>query len=204
MKKTIFVGFGFFVIYLFFDYINIFQLLGMSFGRININILDVLINIMVATVLYIITYVTLDKRQIQKEKNSKEMADVLLLNAYTRCKDSLVFVCNREFVKKIIVPKADFDKIAEDDEVMRNICNAPFYTSENILRLAENGYVDKSVLKDYLKIQSDFKHWVSNKITFYDLDGTGTAEQQRFYNNMQSNLENLKDKLENEIDRLSQ
>ena len=198
------IGLLFFVVYLLLDYINIFQLLGLSFGRININVLDILINAMVVIVLYIVTYVTLNKKQIQKERNSKEMADVLLLNAYTKCNDSLSFVCDRDFVERYIVPKTDFNKIIQEDEMIKNICNSPFYTSDSVLRLAESGYVEKKVLKKYLLIQKDFKYWVSSKIAFYDLDGTGTAEQQKFYNNMQLNLGNLKKMLEKEIKRLSE
>lgn len=203
LKKMISIGLSFFVVYLLLDYINIFQLLGLSFGRININVLDVLINSIVVIVLYIVTYMTLNKKQIQKEKNSKEMADVLLLNAYMKCNESLSFVCDREFVERYIVPKADFNKIIQEDEMIKNICNSPFYTNDSILRLAESGYVEKEVLEKYLLIQKDFKHWVSNKITFYDLDGTGTAVQQKFYNNMQLNLGNLRKMLEKEIKRLS-
>jgi|GEM_PF-2376608 len=38
-------------------------------------------------------------------------------------------------------------------------------------RLAENGYIEKEVLENYLIIQKDFKYWVSSKIAFCDLDG---------------------------------
>lgn len=161
-------------------------------------------NAIVVVVLYAITYLALDKRQIQKEKNSKEMADLLLLNTYRSCYDSLSFICDSEFAKRYIVPKADFNKTIQDDDIIKNICNSPFRTNDNILRLAESGYVEKETLQKYLTIQNDFKYWSSTKIAFYDLDGTGTREQQEFYNNMQLKLNDIKKILEKEIARLSQ
>lgn len=192
-----------FAIYLLLDYINIFQLLGLSFGRININVLEILTNAMVVIALYAVTYWTIDKKQIEKEKNSKEMANVLLINTYKRCIDTLPFVHDREFVKKFIVMKTDSKEKEQDEEIAQNLCTSPFFTSDTILRLAENGYIEKEILENYLIIQKDFKHWVSSKIAFCDLDGTGTIDEQRFYNNMQLNLERLKEMLEKELERLS-
>ncbi|MBE7047759.1 MAG: hypothetical protein E7393_00085 [Ruminococcaceae bacterium] len=71
------------------------------------------------------------------------MANVLLINTYKRCIDTLPFVHDREFVKKFIVMKTDSEEKEQDEEIAQNLCISPFFTSDTILRLAENGYIEK-------------------------------------------------------------
>lgn len=191
------------IVYLILDYINIFQLLGLSYARINVDTLGIVINAVVVIVLYVVTYHTLDKRQIKKEDNAKKMADLLMLNTYTKCYDSLSMFLDKNLIKKYIIPKVDFDKLMRENEVAMNICNMPFSTSENILNLAENGHVDNEDLQRYLTIQKEFKEFISDSITFYDLDGNGTHEQNEYYRRLQLRRKNITEMLVDEIRRLS-
>lgn len=88
-----------FGIYVILDYLNVPQLLGLSSDRINMDFFDVFLNSVIVIVLYIITYFFVDSRQIQKDANAKDTADVLLLYTYKECLDNLRMVGNIEWVK---------------------------------------------------------------------------------------------------------
>ena len=87
-----------FGIYVILDYLNVPQLLGLSSDRINMDFFDVFLNSVIVIVLYIITYFFVDSRQIQKDANAKDTADVLLLYTYKECLDNLRMVGNIEWV----------------------------------------------------------------------------------------------------------
>lgn len=107
-----------FVVYVIFDYLNVPRLLGLSSERINMGFFDALLNAVIVIVLYIITYFFVDSRQIQKDANAKDTANVLLLYTYKECLDNLRIVGNIEWVKKYIAPKVDGDKPVTENKIM--------------------------------------------------------------------------------------
>lgn len=128
-----------FGIYVILDYLNVPQLLGLSSDRINMDFFDVFLNSVIVVVLYIITYYFVDRRQIQKDANSKDTADVLLLYTYKECLDNLRMVWNSEWVKKYIVPKVDGNKPVTENKIIMNLQRLPFSSKGEILELSKSG-----------------------------------------------------------------
>lgn len=191
--------FGFYVIL---DYLNVPQLLGFSSDRINMDFFDVLLNSVIVVVLYIITYYFVDRRQIQKDANSKDTAGVLLLYTYKECLDNLRIVWNSEWVKKYIVPKVDGNKPMTENKIIMNLQRLPFSSKGEILELSKSGYVEKEVLARYLHIQQEYNHIINMKITFYDLINPQTADQQALFMDISHRSDELMSLLGEEIKRL--
>lgn len=193
-----------FVIYVILDYLNVPQLLGLSSDRINMDFFDVFLNSVIVVVLYIITYYFVDRRQIQKDANSKDTADVLLLYTYKECLGNLRMVRNSEWVKKYIVPKVDGNKPVTENKIIMNLQRLPFSSKGEILELSKSGYVEKEVLARYLHIQQEYNHIINMKITFYDLINPQTADQQALFMDINHRSDELVSLLGEEIKRLGE
>ena len=191
-----------FVVYVIFDYLNVPRLLGLSSERINMGFFDALLNAVIVMVLYIITYFFVDSRQIQKDANAKDTADVLLLYTYKECLDNLRIVGNIEWVKKYIAPKVDGDKPVTENKIIMNLQHIPFSSKREILELSKSGYVEKEVLARYLHIQQEYNHIIIMKITFYDLTNPQTADQQVLFMDINRRSDELIPLLGEEIKRL--
>ena len=191
-----------FGIYVILDYLNVPQLLGLSSERINMDFFDVFLNSVIVVVLYIITYYFVDRRQIQKDANSKDTADVLLLYTYKECLDNLRMVWNSEWVKKYIAPKIDGNKPVTENKIIMNLQGLPFSSKGEILELSKIGYVEKEVLARYLHIQKEYNHIINMKITFYDLIDPQTPDQQALFMDINHRSDELMSMLGEEIKRL--
>lgn len=191
-----------FALYVILDYLNVPQLLGLSSNRINMDFFGVLLNSVIVVVLYIITYYFVDRRQIQKDANSKDTADVLLLYTYKECLDNLQMVWNREWVKKYIVPKVDGNKPVTENKIIMNLQGLPFSSKREILELSKSGYVEKEVLARYLYIQKEYNHIINMKITFYDLINPQTDDQKALFMDINHRSDELMSMLGEEIKRL--
>lgn len=191
-----------FVVYVIFDYLNVPRLLGLSSERINMGFFDALLNAVIVMVLYIITYFFVDSRQIQKDANAKDTANVLLLYTYKECLDNLRIVGNIEWVKKYIAPKVDGDKPVTENKIIMNLQHIPFSSKREILELSKSGYVEKEVLAWYLHIQQEYNHIIIMKITFYDLTNPQTADQQVLFMDINRRSDELIPLLGEEIKRL--
>lgn len=191
-----------FLLYVILDYLNVPGLLGLSCERINVDFFDVFLNSVIVVVLYIITYYFVDRRQIQKDANSKDTADVMLLYTYKECLDNLRMVWNSELVKKYIIPKVDGNKPVTENKIIVNLQCSPFASKTEILELSKSGYVEKDVLARYLHIQQEYNHIINMKITFFDLIIPETDEQKALFMDINHRSDELMSMLGEEIRRL--
>lgn len=193
-----------FAAYVVVDYLNVPQLLGVSSNRINMGFFDVFLNSVIVIVLYIITYLFVDRRQIQKDANAKGTADVLLLYTYKECLDNLKIVRNRQWVEKFIIPKVDGNKPANEDKIISNFQRNPFSSKVELLELSKGGYVEKTALATYLHIEKEYKYIISSKIIFYDLVHPETEEQQALFQDITHRNDDLISLLRKEVKRLEE
>ena len=193
---------GIFLVYVILDYINVPTLLGITSDSINMGFFDVFMNSVIVVVLYIITYYFVDTRQIQKDMNAIDTADVLLLYTYKECLDNLQMVRNSALVEKYIIPKVDGDKPVTENKIIMNLQQLPFSSKGEILELSREGYVEKAVLVRYLQIQKEYAYVINMKITFYDLNNPQTDEQKVLYADIKRRSDELKAMLEGEVRRL--
>ena len=191
-----------FGIYVILDYLNVPQLLGLSSDRINMDFFDVFLNSVIVIVLYIITYFFVDSRQIQKDANAKDTADILLLYTYKECVDNLHIVLNPMWTKNYIAPKVDFNRPINKNSVVSNIQDLPFSSKSEIFELATGGYVEKEVLTRYLHIQAEYIYVVAMEITFFDLTNPKLESQRVLFDIINRRKDALLALLDEEIKRL--
>ncbi len=197
-----FVGIPF-VVYIILDYVNIPTFLGIKMNNISYDLLSIFIDISVLILLYIVSYRIIDKRQIDKDENAKQTANILIKASYDKCLRYLSIIDNQQLLEQYVIPKIDFNEAQLDSPVAKNFQNNPFEEYASILSLAENGAVDKTDLLTYLEIEDLYKGYISNRITFFDIDKNArTNDQMKLKAIIARNREDLRNKLEEEIQRL--
>lgn len=184
------------------DYFNLPTCVGLKMGNVNNDVFGAVFNAFVVIALYVITYVVLDKRQIEKDENAKSTANLLMLSAYQQCKDLIKMVDNQQVLEENIVPKIDFNKINLDNRVMTNLQNNPFTEHAHIIELAENGAIVSSDLSIYLKIMELYKSFVSMRITFFNIYKSQNLEHISLHKRILEDKDKLNSMLDNEMERL--
>ena len=174
MKKKVYqvvilIGVLPFVMFILLDYLDIPSFMGLSITSLNYDLFGAVLNAFVVIVLYIITFIVVDKRQIKKDENAKQAASILLLYTYKQCKDTLTLVNDQKVLDTYIVPKVDFNKTDVDNLVTMNLKNMPFVEHSKILDFATTGAIDASRLERYYQIMNRYKSYISLRITFFDI-----------------------------------
>lgn len=67
--------------YLIVDYLNVPTLLNIYIDNLNTDLLNIVINSIIVITLYLVTYLTLDRRSIQISKNKIEMYKQIFLTS---------------------------------------------------------------------------------------------------------------------------
>ena len=184
------------------DYFNIPSALGMNMVNINYDLLGAILNAAVVIALFVITYMVIDKHQMEKDHNAKMTSYILRLSTYRKCKDLLKIVDNQEVITKYIVPKVDFSKSDVDNQIVINLQDGPFSEHPSILDFSKNGIVSHDELNTYLKIMEMYKSYISMRITFFDICNATELEHVALKQTLYSKKVELYKVLDQEIKKL--
>lgn len=180
-----------FLVYVMLDYFNVCVKIGLTIGNINIDLFSSLLNATVVITLYLVSYFVIEKRAIKKEKNAKDVVDVLIEDTYKKCKVMLSAAEKRTFVKKYIFPKVTNDKPMFEDKFLNHLKSYPFSSYETIMQFCVNGIIDKEYIKEYLYVKSTYERLLSNRITMFDLITPKDELQARFLKEMEEDAKSL-------------
>ena len=208
MKKNKYKAFIFFiiiafVIYIIIDYIDLFHILGINFSNINIELFNIVFNSFIVVLLYIITYFKINKKEIDKEYNSKQIAYILMTSSYKQCKEKILLFDNNDIIHKDIVPKVDFNTLLYNNTIVNNLQNEPFSEIEHIIQLATNGYIEKELFNKYMSFKRDYKSYIQLKIIFFDIDTPKTEKQLELNAYIKNTRMSLLNTIKNELSELN-
>lgn len=166
-KKYILIFIIFTLVYLIIDYLNLPTLLNIYIDNINSNLLDVFINSIIVIILYLITYLTIDKRSIEKSKNKKDIYKQILINMYSECIQTLNLIHDENILNKII-KQVDGNAPIIENKIVNNLMNLPFENKDTILDFAKSGEIDVNTFQRFLNIQSDYRKYINMLIICFD------------------------------------
>lgn len=165
MKRTIIISILLIIGITVLDYINLPTLLGLSISNINWNFYMGILNIISVLLVFIVTFKTLNKKEIVREKNKKDISILLLEECYKECQNYIDFL-NDEIVKKYVVPKIDFD--STDHKIVKNLQIAPFENENIIMDLVKDGQIPKQQIEGYFNIKRKFGQYINMRIIIFD------------------------------------
>ena len=188
------------LVYAIVDYINVLSLIGINIKNINVELLDVISNIGIVAILYVISFYYIDNKQNEKDDNAKDTVKVLIKKTFQECVDNLDLLDDKELIEEYIIPKIDGNKTDSENRITHNLQTLPFESFESVIEFASNGYVEKAVFEDYLDIKKEYQSLVSMKITFFDLKNPKTSDQRAMYYNIHLREPILIEKIEKHLD----
>ena len=166
-KKYILIFIIFTLVYLIIDYLNLPTLFNIYIDNINSNLLDVFINSIIVIILYLITYLTIDKRTIEKSKNKEDIYKQILINMYSECIQTLNLIHDENILNKII-KQVDGNAPIIENKIVNNLMKLPFENKDTILDFAKSGEIDVNTFQRFLNIQSDYRKYINMLIRCFD------------------------------------
>ena len=165
MKKTITLLLFFVIGIIILDYANAPTMVGLNMSNINWDFYMGTLNITSVFAVFIITFKLLNKKEIAREKNKKEISILLLENCYKECQNYIQFL-NDEVVSKYIVPKIDFN--STDHTIIQNLQAIPFENENIIMDLVKDGQISKQQIEGYFNVKRKFGQYVNMRIIAFD------------------------------------
>ena len=190
-KKYILIFIIFTLVYLIIDYLNLPTLLNIYIDNINSNLLNIFINSIIVIILYLITYLTIDKRTIEKSKNKKDVYKQILINMYSECIQTLNLIHDENILNKII-KQVDGNAPIIENKIVNNLMNLPFENKDTILDFAKSGEIDVNTFQRFLNIQSDYRKYINMLIICFDRQEYIETLKVEFLNKLNKEVELLK------------
>lgn len=149
------------------DYFNLpSTFLGLKVSNMNWDFYMGILNVFSVVILYVITYISLDEREIKRDRNKNEIATLLIRKSYEQCSFYINNILTEDMIDNHILPKIDFN--STDSPIMMNLKNAPFENEVHLMDLVKDGQITKKKLEDYFNVKDKFSSYVFMRITFFD------------------------------------
>lgn len=149
------------------DYKNIPSFLGFDMSNINWDFCLGALNGIVVVALYMITYKTIDRRTVERERNKKDISILFIKECYTECLE-FIEILNQEIIEKYVVPKMNFNGTLSNNPIITNLQVNPFANESIIMDLLKDGQLTINQINSYLKIRQKYKQYINMRTTFFD------------------------------------
>ena len=149
------------------DYFNIFSNIGANAANINFDLISLVVGNSIVIVLFLITYLIVDAKTIQKDKNQLMTAYITLIGIYERCTDMVELFSNND-LRERAVKRCDGDKYINEDKAHSHFLNYPFENESKIYDFAGAGILSKEIFTEFVKIKQLYQKYINVSIVFYD------------------------------------
>ena len=150
---AIFLAFVFFVTYLLVDYFNIPTVIGIDISRFNIDLLGIVINAVIAIVVFALGYYFVEQWNTKRNKNQKDYAFSLLEMSYRDCLQVLNDLYNPQILAEI---RKTF-RYNDEGDFVTSLKNFPFQNETLISKFVADGILSVEQVKNYHSIKSLFQ-----------------------------------------------
>ena len=179
------------ILYFIIDAVNLFGQIGFVTDNINFDVADIVISNIVIIGLFLITYHLIDSKEIERKRNQRQTAVVLLTRTYTSCMKAIK-LHDDQFVLNMTVRQCDFNTPIFEEKVLLNLQNVPFENHSFILEAAGQGVITKNELDTYLELQNAYKSYIKMKIMFFDYPEATVQEHDRLLIDLDNIIRHLK------------
>ena len=150
--------------------------IGIHSEKINWDIASIVISNLVVICLYLVTFNVLDNRSIEKDKNQREVAVLILKKTYEQCRE-VTGLFDNPSIRASAVKKCDFNKTIYEDTIQVRFLEAPFEFHDKIVELASSGVISKQEFSDYADVRAAYKTHINMRIKFFDVETWDNAKK---------------------------
>ena len=190
--KICLICLSFIVMYFIIDVNDVLECIGLTAEKVNFDIADIVISNVVIVGLFLVTYHLIDSKEIERKRNQRQTAIVMLLTTYQNCIDGIKGLDN-PFTFRGILSKCDFNAIMPENKILNYLQGQPFENNNFILEVASQGIITKDELQTYLVVKDSFKKYVLWKIAFYDNPNVYIGEHDKLLAELERTIKSLKE-----------
>lgn len=161
------------------DIFNIPSKIGIPMASVNWNVISLIIGNLLVILIALITYLLIDKRNREKDKNQREIALLLLNKTYEQCYESVLLFDNPKIREKA-VEKCDFDKVLHEDKQLMYYLEYPFQYHDNIVELSCSGIISQKEFSDYIDVRIAFQKHINIMIMLFDKEDPAMQTRRDF------------------------
>ena len=156
------------------DLFNIPSQAGIPMDSVNWNAASLIVGNLLVILIAVITYLLIDKRNREKEKNQREIAVYTLQNIYEQCLFELKKFDSPEYAE---YAKKCFDNEDPDFQKAKEqfLYDGPYDAHSDIVEFAKNGIISKNEYQTYLNIKEAHHMYVFLRLMFYDKKANAEA-----------------------------
>ena len=180
------------IIYFCIDIGNVLEKVGVTGENINFDVADIVISNVVILGLFLTTYHLIDSKEIERKRNQRQTAIVMLETTYQNCVNGIKGLDN-QFAFRGVVAKCDFNAIMPENKILNYLQGQPFENNDFILDAASQGLITKDELQTYLRVKDSFKKYVLWKIAFFDNPSVYVGEHDRLLAELELVIKKLKE-----------
>ncbi len=144
------------------DYNNCFSGLGHNITNYNFDVLSIVIGNGVVVVLFVITFILLDRRNIQKEENKRKVALIMLKSIYTHCSEMIEKFDDHKFWVDVVSPST-FEKAEAREAKKNHFSRLPFFeNNESILSFSQDGILHGDEIDRYIQVKKLYTEYIGS------------------------------------------
>ena len=178
------------------DYLNIPSHLGISVVNCNLELQSIIISNGLVILLFLLAYLLLDKRNIEKEKNKRNIALVHLKNVYMHCQTLVELFSDYEFLP--IVASHNANPYDIHDPFLSHYRALPFVESnETIVAFAQEGVLNSDEIDKYIEIKWKLGSYIDKMVMLYRINKKAIMKSEK--ERLHSNLNNVLSAIESEL-----
>lgn len=167
VKKLLTFFFLMSVAYVALDYFNIPKSLGIEIDRLNMDVFSAFFDNAIVMLIAVITYLLIDRKNIEKQKNQEEIIFSVMESIYKTCKEN-VDLFETPQITEMLVRKTDFNSTEYDNLPAGKLAKAAFLDEAIIIDAFKEGILNKTYFDDYIKMKNAYKKFMLVRITFFD------------------------------------
>lgn len=185
-----------------FDYCNMLGRFGVNIQNLNMDILSIFIGNIIVICISLITYLLIERNNLIKTRNQRDVAILILKHTYSQCKQSIDEIYREEDLNNSLYARCKLNKMKDKEELTLDlICNLPFEYDAYILSLANNGNVYNNELNAYFEIKSAYKEYIIHLYCFDCARDLFTTKGKELFNETSATLKNdIITKIHNQMD----
>lgn len=167
---AIIIALIFLFIYLFIDYSNFPTAIGIDISRFNIDLLGIVLNAVIAVVVFALGYYFVEQWSLKKLANQKAVAESLLLSIYKECLSSVELLDDSISAKRLYeqTDRSKLYNILDDPSPHMKFAKITFMNEPPLLEFFREGILDRKCFDTYQSIKKDFNRYVFLRVILYD------------------------------------
>ena len=139
--------------YLFIDYFNLPTAIGIDISRFNIDLFGIVVNAVIAIVVFALGYYFVEQWNTKRNKNQKDYAFSLLEMSYRDCLQVLNDLYNPQILTEILKTF----RYDNEGDFVTSLKNLPFQNEALISKFVADGILSVEQVKNYHSIKSLFQ-----------------------------------------------